>query len=172
MKYNLHILTTLLLTHKTLIPKNIYVVYYDIKKFLDVVASRSNCATQRNQIFGMVNFMGTPSLFFTLNPRLIHHPLLSILSGKNINLDLFYDKNMLTKNEQCKYATINPKPQAIFAHTIVNVIFKYILQVRNTKDLSNNKFGVIGHIKAHYGCYEIAKRVTYISTYYYGLTII
>jgi hypothetical protein len=90
------------------------------------MASRSNHATQRNQIFGMVNFMGTPSLFFTFNPGSIHHPLLSILSGKNINLDLFYDKNMLTKNEQCKYTTINPKARAIFAHTIVNVIFKYI----------------------------------------------
>jgi len=74
----------------------------------------------------MVNFMGTPSLVFTFNTRFIHHLLLSILSGKNINLDLFYDKNVLTKNEQCKYTTINPKAQAIFAHTIVNVIFKYI----------------------------------------------
>jgi hypothetical protein len=33
--------------------------------------------------------------------------LLEVLIGKNINLDLFYDKNMLTKNEWCKYATIN-----------------------------------------------------------------
>jgi hypothetical protein len=47
----------------------------------------------------MINFMGTPSLFFTLNPTFVHHPLLAILSGQNINLDLFYDKNMLTKNE-------------------------------------------------------------------------
>jgi len=88
------------------------------------VAFRSICATQRNQIFGMVNFMGTPSSFLTLNPTFIHHLSLTILSGQNIHLDLFYDKNMLTKNEQCKYATINPKVQAIFVHTIVNVIFK------------------------------------------------
>jgi len=32
----------------------------------------------------------------------------------------------------------NPKAQAIFVHKIVNVIFKYMLQVKNTKDLSNN----------------------------------
>jgi hypothetical protein len=43
--------------------------------------------------------MGTPIFFFTLNLTFVHHPLLAILSGKNINLDLFYDKNMLTKNE-------------------------------------------------------------------------
>jgi hypothetical protein len=64
---------------------------------------------------------------------------------------------MLTKNEQCKYATINSKVQAIFVHIIVDVIFKYMLQVKNTKDLSNNNFGVIGHIQAYYGCYETVK---------------
>jgi hypothetical protein len=34
MRCKLEILTTLLLTHKTYIPKNIDVVYYDIKKFI------------------------------------------------------------------------------------------------------------------------------------------
>ncbi len=81
------------------------------------MVSKSNHVTQRNQIFGLINFMGTPCLFFTLNLAVIHHPLLAILSGQNINLDFFYDKNMLTKNEQCKYATINPKAQAIFVNT-------------------------------------------------------
>jgi hypothetical protein len=64
---------------------------------------------------------------------------------------------MLAKNERCKYAVINPKAQAIFVHIIVNVIFKYMLQVKYTKNLSNNNFGVLSHIKVHYGCYEIVK---------------
>jgi hypothetical protein len=113
--------------------------------------------TQRDQIFSTIIFMGMPSFFFTLNLTFIHHPLLLVLSGKNINLDLFYEKNMLRKNERCKYATINPKARAIFVHIIVNVIFKYMLQVKNTKVLYNNNFGVISHIKSYYGCYEIAK---------------
>jgi hypothetical protein len=32
-----------------------------------------------------------------------------------------------------------------------------MLQVKNTIDLSNNNVGVLGHIKAHYGCYETIK---------------
>jgi hypothetical protein len=47
------------------------------------MASKSSHATQRDQIFSMINFMGTPSLFFTLNPRFVHHPLLAILSGQH-----------------------------------------------------------------------------------------
>jgi hypothetical protein len=63
------------------------------------MASNGSRATQRNLIFSMINSMGTPSLFFTLNPTFVHHLLFAILSGENINLDLFFDKNMLTKNE-------------------------------------------------------------------------
>jgi hypothetical protein len=61
------------------------------------MASKSNCATQRDQIFSMMNFMGTPSLFFTLNLAFFHHHVLVVLSGQNVNLDVFFNKNMLTK---------------------------------------------------------------------------
>ncbi len=49
------------------------------------MAFESNCATQRDQNFNMKKFKGTPSLFFTLNPTFVHHPLLAFLSGQNIN---------------------------------------------------------------------------------------
>jgi hypothetical protein len=87
--------------------------------------------------------MGTPSLFFTLSLALVHHPLIVVLIGKNINLDLFYDNSMLDKNERCKQATINPKAQAIFVHILVNVIFKCMLQVK-TKIKKNTNTSVLG----------------------------
>jgi hypothetical protein len=40
---------------------------------------------------------------------------------------------MSTKKKRCKYITTNPKVQNIFVHTIVNVIFKYMLHVKSTK---------------------------------------
>jgi hypothetical protein len=51
------------------------------------MASGSSRAIQRNQNFSMINFMGTLSLFFILNPSFVHHPLLVGLNGQNINLD-------------------------------------------------------------------------------------
>jgi hypothetical protein len=57
---------------------------------------------------------------------------------------------------------INPKVQAIFVHAIVNVIFNYMLQVKNIDDLFNNNVGVFGHIKPHYGCYKTAKNISHI----------
>jgi hypothetical protein len=63
------------------------------------MASKSSHATQKNKFFSTINYMVMPSLFFILNLAFIHHPLLAILSKKDINFDLFYDRNMLTKNE-------------------------------------------------------------------------
>ncbi len=51
------------------------------------MAFGSNCATQKNQIFSMIDFMGMPSLFFIFNFTFVHHPLLTFLCGQNINLD-------------------------------------------------------------------------------------
>jgi hypothetical protein len=62
-----------------------------------VMASKSSRASQRDQIFRMINFMEALNLFFTLNPTFVHHPLTVILIGQNIDLDLFYDTNMLEK---------------------------------------------------------------------------
>jgi len=88
---------------------------------------------QKDQIFSMINFIGTPSLFFTLNPRFIHHPLVVLLSGQNINFDLFYDTKMLTKNGRSKQIAMNLKAQAIFVHTHVDAIFTYMLQMKDKK---------------------------------------
>ncbi len=90
-----------------------------------VMASRNSCTSEIDQIFNMINFMGTPSLFFTLNLAFVHHQLIVVLIRQKINVGLFYDDNMLNKNEQCRQTTINPKVQAIFVHTLVNVILKH-----------------------------------------------
>jgi hypothetical protein len=64
-----------------------------------VMASGNSYTSQRDQIFNMINFMGTPSLFFTLNLAFVHHPLIVVLIRQKINVGLFYDDNMLNKNE-------------------------------------------------------------------------
>jgi hypothetical protein len=92
-----------------------------------VMAYGSSRTTQRNIIFNMINYIGIPSLFFTLNLAFVHCPLIDVLIGQDINLDVSYDNNILNKNERCKQTIINPKAQAIFVHTIVNVIFKYMI---------------------------------------------
>jgi hypothetical protein len=93
------------------------------------MAFGSNHASQKDQIFNTINFMGT---WFILNPTFVHHPLIVILIGQNIELYLFYNTNMLEKNKRCKQPTINRKVQAIFVNILVTDIFKYMLQVKDS----------------------------------------
>jgi hypothetical protein len=58
------------------------------------MASKNSRASQREQIFSMIDFMVALSLFFTLNPTVVHNLLTIILIRQNIDLDLFYDTNM------------------------------------------------------------------------------
>ncbi len=82
------------------------------------MAFGSSRTMQRDQIFSMINFIGTLSLFFTLNLTFVHHPLVVLLSGQNINLDLFYDKKMVTKNERRKQFKSHEfeSPSNIYTH--------------------------------------------------------
>jgi hypothetical protein len=64
------------------------------------MAFGNNCTLEIDQIFNMINFMGPPSLFFTLNPAFVHHQLIVVLIRQQINVGLFYDDNMLNKNER------------------------------------------------------------------------
>jgi hypothetical protein len=47
-----------------------------------VMAFKNSRASQRNQLFSVINFMGASSLLFILNPTFVHHPLAVILIGK------------------------------------------------------------------------------------------
>jgi hypothetical protein len=72
------------------------------------------------------------SFFFTLNLTFVHHPLLVVLNGQNINLDLFYDRNTLTKNEQCKYAMIIQKLK-LYVYTLLSMLISNICYKQKTQ---------------------------------------
>jgi hypothetical protein len=82
----------------------------------------------------MIHFFGTPTLFFTLNLTYVHHPLVTLLGGKDINLDIFLDEDLPNRHEICKPIAMNPKAQTIFAHIIVNATFTYLLCI-NKKNM-------------------------------------
>ncbi len=86
---------------------------------------------QRDQIFNIINFMEIPRLVFTLNLTFVHHLLVVLLNGQNINLDLFYDTKILTKIKESKQIAMNMKAHAIFVDTLVDAIFTYMLQVKD-----------------------------------------
>ncbi len=83
--------------------------------------------------------MNTKFIFHALNIAFIHHPLLVVLSGQHINFDLFYDTNMMTKNERCKDVMINPKVFKLYLYCHYECHFKvHDTFERHKKIKSNN----------------------------------
>ncbi len=64
----------------------------------------SNRTMQRDKLFSMINFIATP---------MIDKSISCSFKWKKLNIDLFYDTKMLTKNERNKLIAMNMKAQAI-----------------------------------------------------------
>jgi hypothetical protein len=84
-----------------------------------VMAFGSSRGAQREEIFNMINYLGTPSLFFTLNPAVVHHLAISLLCRKEINLHVFYDKNLPNSRDCSIITTMNPKAQTQFVQALM-----------------------------------------------------
>ena len=80
----------------------------------------------------MINYLGTPTLFFTINPPIVHNSCVSLLCRNDIKLGVFYDRNLLNAREQSILVAMNPKAQAQFVHVLVYAIFIYLFCTKNT----------------------------------------
>lgn len=65
------------------------------------MTSENSCTTQREQVSSLVQYLETPSLFFNKS-SICSSPLVSLLSVKDINLNIFHDINLPNQNEQQK----------------------------------------------------------------------
>ncbi len=64
---------------------------------------------------------------------------------KHLSLDLFYDTNMLTKNEQGEEVEMDPKAQVVFCtHYCLHYLQIHVIGEKHN-------IGMLGHIEAYYG---------------------
>jgi hypothetical protein len=62
-----------------------------------VMAFGSSWTSPKNQIFNLIHYAETPSLVFKLNLAFVHYPFVSLFSGNDINLDIWFDTKLLDK---------------------------------------------------------------------------
>ncbi|TFK85157.1 hypothetical protein K466DRAFT_495283, partial [Polyporus arcularius HHB13444] len=83
----------------------------------------------RNEIRALVNFQGTPAFFVTLNPSDIHHPLVRLFAGDDIQLDDAAVGEELSLWQRKLLVAKHPAACAKFFHTIIsnfiNVVLRY-----------------------------------------------
>ncbi|KAI0069415.1 hypothetical protein K474DRAFT_1610489, partial [Panus rudis PR-1116 ss-1] len=80
----------------------------------EIPGSAAHKLTLRNQIRGLINYIGTPTLFVTLNPSDVHHPLVRILAADSTSVEECLRGVSPTEWERRRIAAINPGACALF----------------------------------------------------------
>lgn len=102
----------------------------------------------RNQIRGMINFKGTPSLFITLNPSDVDHPLVRLNAGDDIDIEDIARGEDMSKFQRSLLAAHNPHACAQFFDTIVRSFIHVILRYgRKGKGLFGECNGYFGTVE-------------------------
>ncbi|RDX51345.1 hypothetical protein OH76DRAFT_1347408, partial [Lentinus brumalis] len=89
--------------------------------------------TMRNEIRALVNFRGTPAFFITLNPSDIHHPLVRLFAGEDINLEDASVGEELTSWQRKLLVAKSPGACARFFHTMISHFISIILRYGKTE---------------------------------------
>lgn len=102
----------------------------------------------RNQICAIIYLMGTPSLFITLNPSDVDHPLVRLLSGEDIDLEDITRGEDMDEWKRKLHAAKNPAACALFFDLMMRNFIQIVLRY------GRSERGVFGRCKAYFGTVE------------------
>jgi len=122
----------------------------------NIPGSAASRLTMRNEIRANILSLGVPSFYITVNPADVYNPIVRYLSGHDIDIDNLMSHEVPTYWEQAKAIARNPCIAADFFNMYLNAFFSAILRY-DPKQRSTEP-GVVGVVKAYYGCVEAQGR--------------
>jgi hypothetical protein len=102
----------------------------------------------RNEIRALINCLGAPAFFITLNPSDVNNPLVRLLCGAEIDLEDSSRGEDMTRYFRQKLAADHPKETATFFHRIMQAF------IRNVVRYNRNSPGLFGRCTGYYGMVE------------------
>lgn len=117
-----------------------------------VPGSSAACITMRNEVRALTMPHGVPSFYLTINPTDTHNPIVKFLASANIDIDKLLLDNVPSFWEQSILVSSNPTLGVTFFNTYLKVFIRTVSGFEN--DDVNENGGILGVVKAHYGCVE------------------
>ena len=121
-----------------------------------VPGSSAARVAMRNEIRALTLTHGMPSFYITINPADAHNPIVKFLAGADIDIDSLLPDDVPSYWDQSKIIAANPVIGANFFNTYLKAFIKTVLGVKG--DSLNEVGGILGTVKAHYGCVEAQGR--------------
>ena len=121
-----------------------------------VPGSSASRVVMRNEIRALTMTHGMPSFYVTINPADTHNPIVKLLAGADIDIDRMLEDEIPNYWEQSLLVSSNPAVAATFFNTYLKAFLRVVLGWSDEgRDVDG---GVLGTVKAHYGCVEAQGR--------------
>ena len=121
-----------------------------------VPGSSAARVAMRNEIRALTMTHGMPSFYVTINPADTHNPIVKFLAGADIDVDNMLQDQVPNYWEQSTLVSANPAVGAKFFNVYLKAFVRTVLGWSDT-ELGVDE-GVLGVVKAHYGCVEAQGR--------------
>lgn len=118
----------------------------------NVPGSAAYKVSRRNEIRAVINYRGTPTLFITINPSDVDHPLVRLNVGHDIDLEDVVRGEDIDKWSRMILAAKNPSACASFFHTMISHFISVVLRT------GSGRRGLFGKCTSHYGTVEATGR--------------
>ena len=123
-----------------------------------VPGSASSKLVMRNEIRALMIEKGMPSFYLTINPADVYNPIVKFLAGSEIDIDKLTDKEVPNYRDQSILVAKNPAIAAKFFNLYMKAFISTILAFDSSG--RNLEGGILGVVKAYYGCVEAQGRGT------------
>jgi len=120
-----------------------------------VPGSSAARVAMRNEIRALTMSHGMPSFYVTINPADGHNPIVKFLAGADIDIDNMLMDDVPNYWEQAVLLSSNPFVGATFFNAYLKAFIQTVLGVQSEGE---NGEGILGVVKAHYGCVEAQGR--------------
>lgn len=105
--------------------------------------------------------MGPPSVWITINPSDLHHPIAQVFAGEQIDLDAFLSTEGPDKDKRAKNIAQDPWAASKFFHFIIDTILTTLFRVKVTGGHQvESGMGIFGRICAYFCTVEAQGRGT------------
>ena len=113
-----------------------------------VPGSNGYKVAMRNEIRALINSLGAPVLFITLNPSDVDNPIVRLMVGEEIDLEDASRGEDMSEWQRKVLAARNPAACALFFDLIITKFIRIVLQY------GRDEIGAFGRCTAYYGTVE------------------
>ena len=123
-----------------------------------IPGSQSAKIFTRNEIRSYFLEFGLPQLYFTFNPSVTHNPIFQVMVGdESVDLTTQFPFVVPSKERALRLAQ-DPVAAADFFEFCVTSIFEHLFGWNYVTRKSNEKGGILGHLRSFYGTCEFTER--------------